>query len=93
MEFAEQLATKLLQKKLVACCQIHKIRSHYSWKGNIENDDEWILNGKTIRKLYPKIEDVILEIHPYDVPEIISMAIVDVSDAYAEWLISNINFK
>ena len=37
---AKLLAKMLLSKKLVACAQISKVKSFYSWEGKIQKDQE-----------------------------------------------------
>ncbi len=42
---------------------------------------------KTIRTNYSKIKLVIEDIHPYTVPEIIALPVVDCSEDYLKWLV------
>ena len=42
---------------------------------------------KTRRTNYGKIKLVIEDIHPYTVPEIIALPIVDCSEDYLKWLV------
>ena len=84
---AEALAQAVLDKRLAACVQISgPIESRYWWNGRIETASEWIVTIKTRRDLYQPLETVVLELHPYDQPEIIATAIVEVSSGYLKWL-------
>ena len=84
---AEALAQAVLDKRLGACVQISgPIESRYWWNGRIETASEWSVTIKTRRDLYKPLEKLLLELHPYDQPEIIAIAIDDVSAGYLKWL-------
>jgi len=89
---AEDIATVLLKKRLIACGQISgPITSTYWWKDEIVNSIEFILSMKTLSGNYKKIEKVIKENHPYEVPEIIGVSIDEMSDDYRKWLNTEID--
>ena len=84
---AEMLAQAVLEKRLGACVQISgPIESRYWWNGRIETAAEWHVTIKTRRDLYPALEALLLEKHPYDEPEIIATASDAVSSGYLKWL-------
>ncbi len=84
----EQLGLNLVRNRLVACAQIMgPIKSTYTWKGVIENTDEWLLIMKSRASLYPAIEQAIRKQHPYEVPEITATEISMVSADYLQWLL------
>ena len=84
---AEALAQAVLQRRLGACAQLSgPIESRYWWNGRIESASEWILTIKTRRDLYKSLEKLLLDLHPYDQPEIIATPIVEVSSGYLKWL-------
>ena len=84
---AETLAQALLTKRLAGCVQISgPIDSSYWWNGRIETGTEWTCVIKTIRSLYREVEQTLLDLHPYDQPEILAIAVSDVSEGYAQWL-------
>lgn len=86
---AEKIAKVLIDIRLAACVQIiGPIKSIYSWKGKIETAKEWVCIIKTRKDLYKKVEKAIKEIHPYEVPEIIAVSIVEGSKDYLKWLSS-----
>ncbi len=83
----EKLGRILVEKKLAACVNIIKgIRSLYWWKGEIQDDSEELLIIKTSKTKYLELENTIKEIHPYTVPEIISLPIILGNPSYLAWI-------
>ena len=84
---ADALAKAALEKRLAACVQISgPIDSSYWWNQRIESAREWTLTIKTKRELFPRLEKLLLELHPYDEPEIIALPMVEISAGYLNWL-------
>jgi len=84
---AESLAQTVLESRLAACVQISgPIDSRYWWNGRIETASEWLITIKTRRDLYKRLEKLVLEKHPYDQPEIMATAVVEISAGYLKWL-------
>jgi periplasmic divalent cation tolerance protein len=84
---AQATANLLIEKKLAACVQqTGPITSTYSWKNKINQDEEYQLQIKTNKAYYKKIENLIKETHPYEVPEIIATPIIDGSKDYLSWI-------
>ena len=84
---AEQIAAELVDRRLVACAQISgPIRSVYRWQGTVEFTEEVVLQLKTTSNHVEAVKQTIDRLHPYDVPEIIVVPIVDGSDSYLRWL-------
>jgi periplasmic divalent cation tolerance protein len=85
-EDAQRLARELVERRLAACVQIvGPIESVYRWNGQIETAEEWQCWIKTRGDLYRRVEQAILELHNYEVPEILTMA-AEGSTSYLEWL-------
>ena len=86
-EEAGNIATALVEEKLVACVNIiPRIKSIYWWEGKVCQDDEVMLVSKTKRSLFTTIMDRVKSLHSYEVPEIISFPISEGSPAYLSWL-------
>ena len=86
-EDAEKIAAALVEARLAACVQISgPITSTYRWKGAVETAEEWQCVVKTRRDLYDRIDETIRRLHPYEVPEILAIAIVTANQSYLEWL-------
>lgn len=85
-EQAEQLVADLIERRLCACGQIDEsVRSCYRWQGTINRDTEWRCTLKTSLAVSPACLQHILEIHPYETPELI-VSSVFASPAYAAWV-------
>lgn len=84
---ARQIADSLIKQKLAACVNIiPQISSHYVWQGKLCKDKEVLLLIKTTRSRFKKIHDQIKKLHPYQVPEIISLNIDQGSKDYLAWI-------
>lgn len=84
---AEKVAKTLIERELAACINLFpKIRSIYRWQGKVEEATEHTLVIKTLAKNYATIESIIVELHPYEVPEVIAIPIVQGLPAYLTWL-------
>lgn len=84
----KKIANDLVKNNLVACVNITKISSIYSWKGKIEDTSEYIAIFKTQSKNLKKLKLKIKETHPYEVPEIMEIKINSINQPYLKWLIS-----
>lgn len=85
------ISNEFVKKKLVACVNITKITSIYSWKGKIENSDEYLAIFKTTLKNKKILKQKIKDTHPYDVPEIAEIDVSSINKPYFDWLINSTN--
>jgi periplasmic divalent cation tolerance protein len=86
-EEAERIAGELVARRLAACVQIvGPITSTYRWQGKIETGQEWQCVVKTRASRYAAVEAAIRELHSYEVPEILALAIVAGHRGYLDWL-------
>jgi len=86
-EDAEAIARALVEERLAACVQIiGPITSIYRWQGKMTTAQEWQCWAKSRRELYDRIAEEIRRLHPYQVPEIIAVAVAAGSADYLAWL-------
>ena len=86
-DHAERIARTVLEERLVACVNVVSgVKSLYWWKGEIQDDSETMLVIKTPTETYAKLEQRLIEIHPYQVPEVLSLEVVDGSRSYISWV-------
>jgi periplasmic divalent cation tolerance protein len=86
-EAAERLAQQLVERRLAACVNIvGPIRSVYRWRGKIGNEQEYLLLIKTTVAQSARLQAAFKELHPYELPEFVELAIEGGSAAYLAWL-------
>ena len=86
-ESANAIALAVVEARLAACVNIlPRIQSVYRWRGAVESASEIPLLIKATTANYPVLEKLIAERHPYDVPEIIALTIVQGLPAYLNWV-------
>ncbi|MBM4354488.1 MAG: divalent-cation tolerance protein CutA [Deltaproteobacteria bacterium] len=91
---ASEIASHLVQNRLAACVNIiPDIRSVFRWQENIEEDRECLLVIKSTRQSFEAVSLAVRENHPYTVPEIIALPIVDGYDGYLNWVRENVGSK
>jgi len=84
---ADQMAARLVEEHLAACAQVlGPVSSTYFWKGKIEQAVEWYCNLKTTKARLAQLEERIRELHPYQVPEVIAIQILDGNADYLKWI-------
>jgi len=84
---ASRLAQLLVESRAAACVQVlGPIESTYRWRGEVEVSQEWQCLIKTERRLFPEVQNIVNEHHPYDVPELIGVPIVEGSAEYFRWI-------
>jgi len=82
----KKIARTLVGENLVACANFFPIESIYRWKNKLNEDKEYALIMKTRKSLYRKVEKKIKELHPYEIPAIVSYEIVEGLSSYLSWI-------
>ncbi|HEY9071126.1 MAG TPA: divalent-cation tolerance protein CutA [Candidatus Ozemobacteraceae bacterium] len=86
-ETGGRIADALLAGKLAACVSILPgVESRYVWEGRIETGNELLLVIKTRTDLLEAVQERIVELHPYDVPEILALPVDFGSLPYLRWM-------
>lgn len=81
------LGEVLVRERLAACAQVlGPMESVYHWKGALQRASEWRLELKTAAVRLAALERRLHELHPYAVPECVTLPIAQGSDAYLRWL-------
>ncbi len=94
LDSARHIGTHLIKNQLAACVNlIPKVESIYSWNNEINQDLEVLTLFKTKEELLDKLELAILELHSYDVPEIIVLPVEGGSKSYLEWIADSTKFR
>jgi periplasmic divalent cation tolerance protein len=83
----QKIAQTLVKEKLAACVNIlPAMKSIYRWKGEIASEQEVLLLAKTKDRLFERLKKRVLELHSYEVPEIIALSVLAGFEAYLGWV-------
>src|SRR4030095_1927642 len=99
-------ARALVEERLIACANlIPRIRSIYRWEGQVADEAEVLLVlktrsspcaavgfRKTVGSRCAAVAARVKALHPYALPEVVALPVVDGSEAYLDWVIANAGF-
>lgn len=89
-DVAQKIADASVEKRLAACANIEgPVTSTYLWKGVVEQAFEHVLWLKSVKPCWAGLEKLVTELHPYDVPAMVSTPCTEVLGTYAAWLDEN----
>ncbi|OII73133.1 CutA1 divalent ion tolerance protein [Cryptosporidium ubiquitum] len=84
---ATSIAKTLVNEELCACVSIiPSVRSIYKYKGQVHDENEAILLVKTTSQLFTTLKKKVMEIHSYEIPEIIATKITYGNEKYINWV-------
>lgn len=87
VERARAAARTFVEEKLAACGNIVPgVESIYRWKGTVETSAEVLVVFKTTIARYQAFEMRLLQLHPYEVPEIVTLRAADGLPSYLRWV-------
>jgi periplasmic divalent cation tolerance protein len=84
---AKKIAHELVADQLAACVQvIAGVQSFFRWVGKVETQEEFLLLIKTTEERFEQVKDRITAMHPYELPEIVAVPIIDGLAGYLSWI-------
>jgi periplasmic divalent cation tolerance protein len=84
---AADIGRALVEERLAACANlIPAIRSIYRWEGKLQDENEVLVLLKTRADNIERLKARILELHPYEVPEVLAVPVESGYQAYLDWL-------
>ena len=86
-EDARRIASAAVERRLAACVHIDAVQSVYRWQGAVQHDTEQRLTFKTTEAAAAALQALILELHPYELPALYTLPVVEASDAYRDWVV------
>jgi periplasmic divalent cation tolerance protein len=90
-EEAQKIAHHLVENRMAACVNIvPQIFSIYRWQGKVDDVREWLLIIKTTAAAFENVHQAIAELHSYELPECICLAIEDGSPNYLQWIAESV---
>ncbi len=84
-DHAEKVSKHLIEKRLAACTNIYQINSMFHWKGDVENEGEYVVIAKTTPGRADDLEKAVAEVHEYEVPCILRIS-AHANDSYYKWI-------
>lgn len=89
-DIAQKFAAELIENRLAACVQSIDVQSCYHWNGAVEKSRECLLLIKTTEERFTPLKTWIKNHHPYDLPEILTLAVNAFEAAYGAWVKSSV---
>lgn len=87
----QRIAEALVGEGLAACVNLLPgIHSVYRWHGAVEHADEVLLLVKTTRARMDAMQARLLELHPYELPELLAVECTGGLPAYLGWIVDNV---
>lgn len=87
VEEAGSLADALLERQLIACANlVGPVESRYRWEGKLQSEQETLLILKTEARLFEALRAAVVDLHSYDVPEVLALGVEDGHGAYLDWI-------
>lgn len=84
---APTLARRIVEERFAACCNaIPGVQSTYWWEGVVQTEAETLLVFKTPADRVQALMTRLTELHPYDVPEVLSFPIAAGFEPYLAWV-------
>lgn len=84
---ARDIAAALVSERLATCVnRIGGVRSTYSWEGSLQDDAEILLVIKTTPARLAQLRARLATLHPYELPELLVLPVIDGNEAYLEWV-------
>jgi periplasmic divalent cation tolerance protein len=76
-----------VEERLAACVNVLPgVRSCYVWEGQVKWEDEVVLLIKTTRDTFRALQKRVMELHTYEVPEIVAVKIEMGAEKYLKWM-------
>ena len=86
-EVAERIGRSVVEDRLAACANVVAgITSIFRWKGVIERESEVLVILKTTVGHMEALERRVVELHPYEVPEVIAFPVEAGHAPYLSWV-------
>jgi periplasmic divalent cation tolerance protein len=84
---ATRIGRELVERRLAACVNVlPNVVSIYRWEGSVQTDSEWLLLVKTRANRFNDVRSAIVELHSYELPEIVMIEPSRVDPAYRAWI-------
>jgi len=84
----DDIAIDLIESGLASCINVVSgVKSFYHWQGKLQQDKESLMLIKCPANNYKRLESRILDLHPYELPEILTVSVSGGLQAYLDWVL------
>jgi periplasmic divalent cation tolerance protein len=86
-----RIARTVVDEQLAACVNLLPgVASIYRWQGEVQQDDEVLAIIKTTASGFDALRSRLVELHPYDCPEVIATTVTAGHAPYLEWVAESV---
>ena len=87
VEVARDLGSAVVGERLAACANVLPgVTSIYRWEGEVKREGEALVILKTTAGAVERLRARIVELHPYDVPEVVVLNVESGHEPYLAWV-------
>jgi periplasmic divalent cation tolerance protein len=84
---AERIAGALVEERLAACANVVPgVVSIYRWEGALRREGEVLVILKTTGERVESLRSRLVELHPYDIPEVLAVGVQAGHEPYLAWV-------
>ena len=89
---AERIAQAMVEQGYAACVNVVPgVASFYRWEGETARDAEWLMIMKTTAARFEALREALVEMHPYEVPEVVELPIERGHAPYLDWIDASVS--
>jgi periplasmic divalent cation tolerance protein len=89
VEVGARIGRALVEEGLAACVNlVPGVRSIYRYEGRVHDEAEVLLVLKTRAALSAALAARVRALHPYELPEVVALAVAGGSEPYLDWVVS-----
>src|SRR5688572_3381794 len=86
-EVADRIGTALVEERLAACANlVPGVKSVFRWKGELSREAEVLVVLKTTAARLGDLRRRLVELHPYEVPEVLALDVREGHPPYLDWV-------
>lgn len=86
-EVAERLARTVVEERLAACANlVPRVSSIFRWDGEVRRETEVLIVLKTVSTSQEALRKRLVDLHPYDVPEVLELEVASGHAPYLVWV-------
>ncbi len=88
---AAEVGRALVEEQLAACVNIvPTVRSIYRWQAVVQDDSESLAILKTSRDRFSDLSRRLVQLHPYELPEVIALPLAAGHAPYLAWVVGSV---